>query len=86
MARIKVGATFSRWVPRWDQTNQLDGHTAYLELWDCGQLAVFRTRKACLEHIREAWGYVAKRSDLRKEPHCWRVPQAVKVTVTVVEK
>ena len=29
--------------------------------------------------------YIAKSPDLRREPHCWRVPKAVRVSVVVTE-
>lgn len=36
--------------------------------------------------IKEKYGYIATRGDLQREPHGWRVPQAVKVSVVVQEE
>lgn len=48
-------------------------------------IMVFRTREAARAHIRKHYSYITKRPDLRREPHCWRVPRAVKVRVEVTE-
>lgn len=48
-------------------------------------LMMFETRRACRAWIKEEFSYIGKRPDLRKEPHCWRVPKTVKVTVAVSE-
>jgi hypothetical protein len=34
-------------------------------------------------YAEEKWGYIKKRDDLRAEPHGWRMPRAVRVTVTI---
>jgi hypothetical protein len=77
------------WVPVHDCTNNLDGHKRYLQCkhWrdESRHWQFFRTRRECLEYIKENHGYIAKRPDLRREPHCWRVPKPVRVTVTVTE-
>lgn len=77
-----------------DQTNKLDGHKRWVQLWwwkapkqanGMKVLALFDTRRECLAWIKEEYGYIAHRKDLRVEPHCWRVPRAKRVTVTVSE-
>lgn len=45
----------------------------------------FMTRAKCEDYIRREWGYIRSRKDLRGPPHYWRVPKAVRVTVTVTE-
>lgn len=45
----------------------------------------WRTRAQCREWIEKQYGYIRDRPDLREAPHFWRVPRAVKVTVTVTE-
>jgi hypothetical protein len=78
-----------KWVPCHDSTNKLDGHRRRLETrhwrdpWRSYQF--FATRRECLEYIKRDYGYIATRKDLRREPHCWRVPKPVRVTVTVSE-
>jgi hypothetical protein len=46
---------------------------------------VFATRKEAQAFIKERWGYIAKRTDLRQPPHNWRMPKPVRVTVQVTE-
>ena len=50
-------------------------------------LAVFESRDAAREFIKSKYGYIAgsPRPDLRREPHGWRMPVAVKVVVAVKE-
>jgi hypothetical protein len=42
---------------------------------------LFVTKKECNEWIKERFGYIATRSDLRKAPHGWRMPIPVEVVV-----
>lgn len=80
------------WAAKSDTTNRLDGRGVNFRLFwwkapkiEHGQVVqLFRTRRECRDWIRYEYGYLA-RSDLRKEPHCWRVPKPVRVTVTVTE-
>ena len=44
---------------------------------------LFLTRKGCRWWIEERYGYIRTRPDLRRPPHNWRVPRAVRVTVEV---
>ena len=71
------------WAAKWSQTNQLDGHQEHLVLWSWRTAlpALFKTRAECRAWIEEHYGYIRGREDLRREPHCWRVPQAVRVDV-----
>jgi hypothetical protein len=63
-------------MPEWYQKNKLDGVTRHFI-----GLQQFRTRRACRDWIEQEYGYIRTRPDLRREPHCWRVPRAVKVKV-----
>jgi hypothetical protein len=49
-------------------------------------LLLFKTRKECRSWIKGTLGYIAKRKDLRVEPHGWKVPKAVRVRVTISEE
>jgi hypothetical protein len=42
---------------------------------------LFDTKSQATTWIKFEYGYIAKRADLRKAPHHWRMPKAVKVTV-----
>jgi hypothetical protein len=43
----------------------------------------FLSRREARAFIKEKWGYIAARPDLRKAPHGWRVPTPVRVRITV---
>lgn len=73
------------WAPKWSQTSKLDGHRENL-IWHDLMPAIFRSRRECREFIEREFGYIRHRDDLRREPHCWRMPRAVKVEVTEVGK
>lgn len=74
------------WAPLWCKTNQLDGHVEYLCLWHphlrLGFPTIFRTRLECREFIQKEYSYIKHRPDLRREPHCWRMPKPVKIDIT----
>lgn len=71
------------WAAQWHSQNQLDGERKHLLYEDCLP-KLFTTRRETREYIKAKFGYIADRPDLRAEPHGWRMPQPVKVTV--VEK
>ena len=73
------------WAVEWHSVNS-DGNRRHL-VWDhesgepfCYRL--FRTRRECRAWIDKHHGYIRGREDLRREPHGWRVPRAVRVTVS----
>lgn len=83
------------WAIKWRSDNALDGKREYLiGRYACGGAPpelegypkfLFRTRRAALAAIKEHYGYIAKRPDLRREPHGWRVPVPVRVRVEIFE-
>lgn len=72
----------SAWAALWTSRNQLDGLTRHL-IYENGVPALFPKRRFARNFIRAQYGYIATRADLRAEPHGWRLPVAVKVTVTL---
>jgi len=79
-------AELTRWVPAWYSRNRRDGESRYFIVLDHDQRDfVFRTRRECRATIKERWGYIATRRDLRAEPHGWRLPRATRVRITVEE-
>jgi hypothetical protein len=88
---MKARAVSQWWAAKTDQTNQLDGRKVQLHLhwWKSLKqnhgttLMLFKTRAQCRAWIEEEYGYIRKRPDLLAEPHGWRVPHPVKVTVEV---
>lgn len=47
---------------------------------------LFKTRREARYYIKREYGYIAKRKDLREDPHNWRMPKVVKITLTMEEK
>jgi hypothetical protein len=71
------------WGALWYSQN-LEGVKEFLLVLYTGIPALFRTRREARMWIRDCYGYIARRSDLRTEPHGWRMPRAVRVRVNVV--
>lgn len=72
--------------PRWallsDKTTQLDGRRVHLIYEDCLPV-LFRTRREARKYAEKRFGYIKSRPDLRREPHCCRMPKAVRVRASV---
>lgn len=85
------------WAIKWRSENHLDGKTEYLvgpfsfsatktpSHFDGYTKAIFRTRQIAREFATEKYGYIRRRKDLRREPHGWKTPVVVRVTVEVRE-
>ena len=70
-----------RWAVLWRSDSALDGPQAhFLFNRDC-MPQLFRTRQATRAWVQEHWGYLAKRPDLLAEPHGWKMPVPVRVSV-----
>jgi hypothetical protein len=71
-------------VKRWgllsDTTTQLDGRRVHLIFEHCLPV-IFRTRQEAREYANKRFGYIKNRPDLRREPHCCRMPKAVRINV-----
>jgi hypothetical protein len=85
MSMIERKDERTAWAARWYSKSELNGVHQYLMLGAVDSLRLFHTRRACREWIKRDNGYIAKRKDLRTEPHGWRVPTAVRVKVTIEE-
>lgn len=72
----------SAWAALWTSKNKFDGLTRHL-IYENGVPALFSKRRFARNFIRAQYGYIATRADLRAEPHGWRLPVAVKVTVAL---
>lgn len=73
------------WAAEWLSKNKTDGTNQHLIYENCLP-KLFKTRNACRAWIYDKYGYIAKRKDLRSEPHGWRVPRAVKVIVEAYDE
>jgi len=68
------------WGALWHSKCKLDGVTEHLMNENCLPV-LFRTRQDARDWIESNFGYIKTRMDLRREPHGWRLPKAVQVTV-----
>jgi hypothetical protein len=68
------------WGVLWHQRNRLNAlmeHLIYLG----GLPVLFNTRREAREWSDKWCGYIRTREDLRREPHGWRMPRPVRVTI-----
>ena len=72
--------TIHRWGVLWTSTSKRDPST-HLIFENC-LFKLFNTRRQARLWTNNRYGYIRNREDLRAEPHCWHMPQAVRVTVT----
>jgi hypothetical protein len=84
---IKGGRKFSqsdgRWAILWQSSNILDGDRCHFvrDVTNCN-IMIFRTRHEARKEIWTRFGYIKDRSDLKSEPHGWKVPKPVRVRLT----
>jgi hypothetical protein len=52
-------------------------------IWCDGCCLLFSTRKMARALINSHYGYIRRRSDLRRDPFGWRIPKAVRVKISV---
>ncbi len=73
------------WAIKWRSENLLDGKREYL--MGCQNVAprLFKTRATARAYVKHYYGYIATRPDLKAEPHGWKMPTPVKVTVRIEE-
>jgi hypothetical protein len=71
------------WGVLWRSKNVLDGERIYLQGTPDhpSRTLLFYTRREARAHVAERYGYIRHRPDLRREPHGWRMPVVVRVTV-----
>lgn len=72
----------NHWGVEWHSKDRLDGDRRYI-MWDNCLPLMFPTRQLARDYIVRRYGYIRHRLDLRREPHGWRVPQAVRIKVVV---
>lgn len=75
-------ATCSAWAALWTSKNRLDGTSRHI-IHENGVPRLFTKRRFARKFIRVQSGYISTRDDVRAEPHGWRVPVAVRVTISL---
>ena len=94
MSRSEKLTVSHAWGILWRSENRIDGLTENLEgfaYWSPGvpgtvagyRKAAFETRAEARAFIKEHYGYIAKRRDLRTEPHGWKMPRPVRIEIAV---
>jgi hypothetical protein len=78
----KTTKTFEKWAVLWSGASA-DGNPYFI--FEESRPAEFRTRNEARQFITEQYGFIRRRPDLRRPPHSWRMPRAVKVRVTMEE-
>ena len=68
------------WAAQWRSESKRDGKDEWL-IRELRIPKLFTTRKEARSWIEFVYGYIRTRPDLRAEPHGWKMPRAVKVTV-----
>lgn len=71
-----------RWAVKWEGLYHSDG---LFESEFGSRPLLFSTRAQARKYINEEWGYIRTRPDLRRPPHNWRMPEAVRVEVILKE-
>lgn len=79
-----VSKSVERWGLLSDTTTQLDGRRVHLIFENCLPV-IFKTRREAREYAEKRFGYIKARPDLRREPHCCRMPKAVRVRVEAAQ-
>ena len=65
----------------WKICNKLDGISEHLMRDENCVPALFKARHLAKAWIEKRYGYIRNRRDLRQEPHGWRLPKPVRVTI-----
>ncbi len=73
------------WAGLWHSRNFTDGVSEHILYANCLP-ALFKTRKEAREHILKHYGYIRYREDLRQEPHGWRLPRPIRVSIVACPK
>jgi hypothetical protein len=71
------------WAAEWHSKNIFDGEVRHF-IYENRLPKLFCTRAECRKFIKDKYGYIKTRKDLRIEPHGWRLPVPVKVKVSKI--
>jgi len=73
------------WAILWQEKSRLDGFRQYFSWEPNGTTGtmLFPTRAKARLHVKTKYGYIAKSTDLHREPFGWKMPRVVRVEVSV---
>lgn len=71
-----------RWGLQWRERSRLDGYREHIVCENC-MPALFHTREQARAYAKQHYGYIAERPDLQAEPHGWKMPRPIKLTIGV---
>jgi len=82
-----------KWAIKWRSKNKLDGDCSHLigfpQRFPANKSGYttmcFETRQLARDYVNRHYSYIKGRKDLKEEPHGWKMPKVVKVSVTVKE-
>ena len=69
------------WGALWREKNSRDGKSEEL-ICANGFPVMFKTRDESRQYIDEKYGYLKSRPDLKSEPHGWKLPIPIRVSVS----
>lgn len=70
------------WAVLWRSKSKQSGVCQHLIFDLSGVVKLFFAKRLAVEWIKKEYGFIRTRADLRAEPHGWRMPVPVKVTLT----
>ena len=78
---------YHKWAIVWiEKRESIDGpQRHFMGEPEIGMTQLYRTRAEARAECERQWGYIRNRPDLRVAPHGWRMPQVVKVHVSIEE-
>lgn len=70
-----------KWGLLWRSDNRLDGSTRNI-MGKAGVPFIFQTRREARAFAEEHYGYIRQRPDLKGEPHGWRMPLPIRISIS----
>ncbi len=82
---MKTSRVRTAWAILWRSDNRLDCVTQHLvgDPDHVTRTKLFETREAARAEVKQRYGSIPSRDDLRAEPHGWKMPRVVPVVVSV---
>lgn len=72
--------TGALWGALWRSNNRAGKREELI--CEYGIPVMFKTREECLQYIEKDYGYLKSRPDLKSEPHGWKMPIPIRVSIS----